>query len=173
MRILWVAITFACCACMMSRLDRPSTLAQTVARVVSKLSVVSPDRLLTVVMEALEKRLDFSRGMLLLANRPAVFDLVAANPVLAWCLANNDAFRGTRDSISLEIAYGHCRHRQRDLLEWLGLKDREEETAEAAQVQRSPSEASERIRQRNEKMKKKRERKKAWNDFWDGVFKRD
>lgn len=58
------------------------------------------------------------------------------------------------------------------LLEWLGLKDREEETVEAAQVHRSPSEASERIRQRNEKMKKKRERKKAWNDFWDGVFKR-
>ncbi|MCF8237293.1 MAG: transglycosylase domain-containing protein [Saprospiraceae bacterium] len=59
------------------------------------------------------------------------------------------------------------------LLEWLGLKDREEQIADADQAKRSPSEASERIRKRNERMLKKRERKQSWNDFWDGVFKRD
>lgn len=59
------------------------------------------------------------------------------------------------------------------LLEWLGLRDREEPIAEQDQNKPVPSEASERIRERNERMLKKRERKKSWNDFWDGVFKRD
>ncbi len=59
------------------------------------------------------------------------------------------------------------------LLEWLGLKDGEEQTAEVNGEKRSPSKASERIRKRNERMKKKRERKENWKDFWDGVFGRD
>jgi hypothetical protein len=40
----------------MSRLDKPSTLAQTVASVVSQLSVVSPERLRTSVGDLIVTR---------------------------------------------------------------------------------------------------------------------
>lgn len=60
------------------------------------------------------------------------------------------------------------------LLQWLGLDKDEPQTTEAEPAStRSPSQASERIRKRNEKLQKKRERKAAWKDFWDGVFGRD
>jgi hypothetical protein len=59
--------------------------------------------------------------MLLLHRQPAVFDLVKASPVLAYCLANNDQFRGTKSAVSLLLALGHSRQKQRTLLEWLGF----------------------------------------------------
>lgn len=59
--------------------------------------------------------------MLLLHRQPAVLDLVEINPALAYCLANNDQFRGTRDSVSLLLALGHSRQKQRTLLQWLGF----------------------------------------------------
>lgn len=59
--------------------------------------------------------------MVLLHRQPAVFDLVKVNPVLAYCLANNDQFRGTKSAVSLLLALGHSRQKQRTLLEWLGF----------------------------------------------------
>ncbi len=57
------------------------------------------------------------------------------------------------------------------LLDFLGLGKETEPQSEA--LQRKPSEASEKIRERNEKLIKKRERKESWKSFWDGVFNRN
>ncbi|MCE9612890.1 MAG: hypothetical protein K8T26_01350 [Lentisphaerae bacterium] len=77
--------------------------------------------------------------MLLLHRQPVVYDLVKSNPVLAYCLANNDQFRLTRDSVSLQLALGHCRQKQRVMLEWLGFPGSE---AVARLLKRIPQEAA-------------------------------
>lgn len=60
------------------------------------------------------------------------------------------------------------------LLAFLGLTKGEEELEDKPQGTHSrPSEASERIRKKNEKIKKKRKRKEAWKGFWDDVLGRD
>lgn len=77
--------------------------------------------------------------MVLLDRQPALLDLVAANPVLAYCLANNDQFRGTRPGVSIALALGHSRQRQRQLAEWLGFPGTE---AVVRLLRRVPPEAA-------------------------------
>lgn len=77
--------------------------------------------------------------MQLLHHQPAMFDLTNANPVLAYCLANNDQFRGTRDSVSLQLALGHSRHKQRSQLVWLGFPGSE---SMARTLRRIPQESA-------------------------------
>ncbi len=57
--------------------------------------------------------------LLLLDEQPRSIDLALSNPVLAYCLANNDQFRSTRiDAASFQaICYSH--RKQRIVLEWL------------------------------------------------------
>ncbi len=77
--------------------------------------------------------------MLLLHRQPALLDLVQTNPVLAYCLANNDQFRGTKALVSLPLALGHSRQKQRALLEWLKFPGSE---AMARLFRRIPPEAA-------------------------------
>lgn len=58
------------------------------------------------------------------------------------------------------------------LLDWLGLKKQPEEE-ETAQHTRTLSEAGQKIKKRNERIKRKRERKESWKAFWDDVLGRD
>lgn len=57
----------------------------------------------------------------LLAEEPAAMDVARTNPVLAWCLANNDEFRGTRPDTAVLLAVGYAKRKQRVILEWLGF----------------------------------------------------
>ena len=77
--------------------------------------------------------------MLLLHRQPDVLDLAHTNPVLAYCLANNDQFRNTGDSVALQLALGHSRQKQRALLEWLGFPGSE---AMARTLRRIPPESA-------------------------------
>jgi len=57
----------------------------------------------------------------LLHERPAFIDLLRANPVLAWCVANNDLFRKLSAASPAFQARWHLHKKQRELLDWLGL----------------------------------------------------
>lgn len=57
----------------------------------------------------------------LLHERPAFIDLLRANPVLAWCVANNDLFRKLSATSPAFQARWHVHKKQRELLDWLGF----------------------------------------------------
>ncbi len=57
----------------------------------------------------------------LLHYQPLVGDLVDTNPALAYGLANNQVFRGTREETTVTHALLHALQKQRDLLGWLGF----------------------------------------------------
>jgi hypothetical protein len=57
----------------------------------------------------------------LLRERPAFCDLLAAHPVLAWCVANNDQFRKLSARSPAFQARWHIHEKQRDLAAWLGF----------------------------------------------------
>ena len=59
--------------------------------------------------------------LMLLHEQPRAVDLARSNPVLAYCLANNDQFRGTRCEAAAIEALGHSQQRQRMILKWLGF----------------------------------------------------
>jgi penicillin-binding protein 1A len=59
------------------------------------------------------------------------------------------------------------------LLDWLGLRNKPEESEEEQVRTRPLSEAGEKIKKRNERTKRKRERKESWKSFWDDVLGRD
>jgi hypothetical protein len=48
-------------------------------------------------------------------------DLARANPVLAYCLANNSEFRESIDEAAHDLAVNHSHHKQRAIVEWLGF----------------------------------------------------
>ena len=77
--------------------------------------------------------------MLMLHARPELPDLAQATPVLAYCLANNDCFRGTTPNVSLQLSLRHGRQKQRQQLEWLGFPGTE---AMAKLLRRIPAEAA-------------------------------
>jgi hypothetical protein len=57
----------------------------------------------------------------LLHERPAFSDLLAANGVLAWCVANNDQFRKLTALAPALQARWHIHQKQRELAGWLGF----------------------------------------------------
>ena len=57
----------------------------------------------------------------LLHEESTLRDLARANPVLAYCLANNGEFRGTSAKIAEQLAVPHSHSKQREILEWLGF----------------------------------------------------
>ena len=57
----------------------------------------------------------------LLHERPVFIDLLRANPVLAWCVANNDLFRKLSAASPAFQVRWHLHKKQRELLEWLGF----------------------------------------------------
>ncbi|MCX7008578.1 MAG: hypothetical protein NTY53_15220 [Kiritimatiellaeota bacterium] len=57
----------------------------------------------------------------LLRERPEFRDLIRANPVLAWCVANNDQFRKLSARSPAFQARWHTHKKQRDLAAWLGF----------------------------------------------------
>jgi len=57
----------------------------------------------------------------LLHERPLFSDLLQANPVLAWCVANNDLFRKLSARSPAFQARWHLHKKQRELLDWLGF----------------------------------------------------
>ena len=59
--------------------------------------------------------------LLLLQERPAFIDLLRSNPVLAWCVANNDLFRKLSDDPPVFQVRWHVHKKQRELLDWLGF----------------------------------------------------
>lgn len=59
--------------------------------------------------------------LLLLYEQPRAMDLAISNPVLAYCLANNDQFRGTRIEAASLQAICHSHRKQRAVLDWLGF----------------------------------------------------
>lgn len=63
--------------------------------------------------------------LLLLAEQPRSIDLATSNPVLAYCLANNDLFRHTLPEVAAEQAVWYCHRKQRTILKWLGFPDTE------------------------------------------------
>jgi len=56
-----------------------------------------------------------------LHERPVFLDLLRANPVLAWCVGNNDQFRKLYAKSSATRARWHMHEKQRELMEWLGF----------------------------------------------------
>ena len=59
--------------------------------------------------------------LVLLHQKPAAADLARTNPVLAYCLANSDQFRGTQPEAAAVQAVWYCSRKQRTILEWLGF----------------------------------------------------
>lgn len=59
--------------------------------------------------------------MLLLHEDPSAMDLATGNPVLAYCLANSDQFRGTHAAAAAVQSVWYSGRRQRAILEWLGF----------------------------------------------------
>lgn len=57
----------------------------------------------------------------LLHDNAKAIDVAAASPVLAWCLANHDQFRGKLTAAAMLQAVWHSHQKQRDILEWLGF----------------------------------------------------
>lgn len=58
----------------------------------------------------------------LLQAQPAAVDLAKANPVLAYCLANNAEFRGTTPEAAAEQAVWYSHRKQKVILGWLGFE---------------------------------------------------
>ena len=59
--------------------------------------------------------------LLLLHEQPRAMDMALSNPVLCYCLANNDQFRNTDIAAAAFQAVSHSHGRQRDILKWLGF----------------------------------------------------
>lgn len=57
----------------------------------------------------------------LLADSPAVRDLAATNPVLAYALANNAQLRDVPTAAGEDLALMHSHARHREILDWLGF----------------------------------------------------
>ena len=56
-------------------------------------------------------------------SQPLARDLVASNPILAYALANNNVFRGTRVEAAAIQALAYSTRKQRDIAKWLGFPD--------------------------------------------------
>lgn len=96
--------------------DRDATAAKTVAFEEFRRDVPAP------ITDAVARFQSHQWLLMLLAQRqPAILELSDNNAVLAYCLANNDWFRGTKTEVSLQLALGHSRQKQRAQLEWLGF----------------------------------------------------
>ncbi|OGV67092.1 MAG: hypothetical protein A2498_01770 [Lentisphaerae bacterium RIFOXYC12_FULL_60_16] len=61
----------------------------------------------------------------LMASHPPAIDLARSNPILAYCLANNDIFRNVNPGIAAEQAVWYSNRKQRAILKWLGFPDTE------------------------------------------------
>jgi len=61
----------------------------------------------------------------LMASHPPAIDLARSNPILAYCLANNDIFRNVHPNIAEEQALWYSNRKQRAVLKWLGFLDTE------------------------------------------------
>jgi hypothetical protein len=59
--------------------------------------------------------------LVMLHHQPSTVDLALSNPVLAYCLASNNEFRGTHVKAAAFQAISHSYARQRAILEWLGF----------------------------------------------------
>ena len=57
----------------------------------------------------------------LLHEQPRSLDLALGNPVLAYCLANNDEFRETEAGVAAVQAGWYSHRKQRAILQWLGF----------------------------------------------------
>jgi len=77
--------------------------------------------------------------MVLLHDQPRAMDLATSNPVLAYCLANNAEFRGTRREAAAFQAICYSHRKQRTILEWLGFPGTE---SIARLLRRIPPEAA-------------------------------
>jgi len=77
-------------------------------------------------VEAIEKFTSHQWNLLhLLHECPSFFDLLQANPPLAWCLGNNDQFRKLSALSPAYQARWHIHKKQRELLDWLGFSGTE------------------------------------------------
>lgn len=59
--------------------------------------------------------------MVMLREQPLALDLAVNNPVLAYALANSDAFRRTAPEAAAVQALWYCLRKQRAILAWLGF----------------------------------------------------
>lgn len=57
----------------------------------------------------------------LMHSSSSAVDLAKANPVLAYCLANNSEFRGTKQEAAAEQAIWYSHRKQKVILGWLGF----------------------------------------------------
>jgi hypothetical protein len=57
----------------------------------------------------------------LMHSSSSAIDLAKANPVLAYCLANNSEFRGTKPEVAAEQAIWYSHRKQKVILGWLGF----------------------------------------------------
>ena len=72
--------------------------------------------------EAVERFQSHQWAVLKLMREEKVFrDLMASNPVLGYCLANNGEFRGTSAKIAERLAIPHGHGKQKEILAWLGF----------------------------------------------------